>query len=109
MPHIEKIKKVLETLGYKENDVLLFTIRRFEKLKRESVNITANNNEELAEKFRLFAERNKLRIIDETFFSLKGNMELNNFMEFLREYDEKFNLNWCEIEFKELTIKPVYL
>jgi hypothetical protein len=27
----------------------------------------------------------------------------------LREYDDKFNLNWCEIEFKELTIKPVYL
>ena len=109
MPHIEKIKKILDALGYKDGDVLLFTIRRFEKLKRESVNIAAKNNEELSEKFGLFAERNKLRIVDDKFFSLNGNMKLSNFIDFLREYDDKFNLNWCEIEFKELTIKPVYL
>jgi hypothetical protein len=109
MPHIAKIRKVLEALGYKEDDLLLFTLRRFEKLSKSNVNIEAKDNNELKEKFRMFAARNDLRVLDSDFPSLNGSMKLKNLIDFLREYDEKFNLNWCEIDFKEITIKPIFL
>jgi len=109
MPHISKIKKVLEALGYKDEDLLQFKLKRFEKLNRTNVNIEAKDEKELKEKFKMFADRHNLEIIDDKFPALHGSMELKNLIEFLREYDERFNLNWCEIDFKEITIKPVYL
>ena len=109
MPHIGKIQKVLEALGYQENDLILFKLKRFEKLNLTNVNLKAKDTKELKEKFEMFAERHKMKIIDEQFPALHGSMELKNLVDFLREYDEKFNLNWCEIDFKEITIKPVYL
>lgn len=109
MPHIEKVRKVLEALGYKENDLILFKLKRFEKLNKTNVNIQSKDTHDLKEKFKLFAERYNLRIIDDDFPALSGNIELKDLIEFLKEYDEKFNLNWCEIDFKEITVKPVYL
>ena len=109
MPHIGKVQKVLEALGYKENDLVLFKLKRFEKLNRTNVNIEAKDAKELKEKFMMFAERHKLNVVDDQFPALHGSMELKELIEFLREYDEKFNLNWCELDFKEITIKPVYL
>jgi hypothetical protein len=109
MPHISKIQKVLEALGYKETDLITFKLKRFEKLNKTNVNIQAKDANELDEKYKLFTERYELRIIDDAFPAVSGRMELKEFIEFLREYDEKFNLNWCEIDFKEFTIKPAYL
>jgi hypothetical protein len=36
-------------------------------------------------------------------------LPFNRFIEFLEEYDEKFDLNWCEIDLKEVVLKPIYL
>lgn len=109
MPHILKIKKVLEALGYKESDELLFTIKRFEKLRKTNVNVEVKDDNVLQEMFKMFAKRHNMTIINNEFPTLNGSMKLKDLINFLREYDEKFNINWCEIDFKEITIKPAYL
>jgi hypothetical protein len=107
--HIEKISRVLETLGYRPDDELLFTLRRFEPIDRIHTKIDATDDEEAMRKFSMFAERHRLRVIGNEFPSLNGVLKVRELIEFLREYDDKFDLAWCELDFKEMVIRPNYL
>jgi hypothetical protein len=109
MSRIEKIKSVLQSLGYSPDMTVRFTLRRFEKVDRIHTNAKVKSEEQLKERFELFNNRYDMKIVGDNFPSSSGQLKVKNFFEFLEEYDEKFNLDWCEIEFKEITIKLAYL
>jgi len=106
---VEKIKAVLQALGYPEDATIRFTVHRFEKLDKIHVNVKKKEKAEIEEMFNLFHKRFGLKIKGDNFPSSQGELQIFKFIEFLEEYDEKFNLDWCDIDFKELTIKPTYL
>lgn len=109
MNRIEKIKNMLESLGYTSDMNVMFTLKRFEKVDNIHSNVKGKDDEQIYEMFKMFNSRHKLRIVGQTFPSSAGEMSIKNFLDFLEEYDDKFGLEWCEIDFKELSIKPVYL
>ena len=105
---IRKIEKILNALGYEEDAVIMFTLRRFERLNKHHIKLNISN-EKIQDVFEKFHERFGVKIHDNEFPSSSGNLKIRHFIEFLEAYDEKFDLNWCEIDLKELIIRPRYL
>ena len=109
MERNQKIKNMLEALGYTCDANIRFSLRRFEKVDRIHSNVKGKDEEQLNEMFKLFHTRFGIKIAGNTFPVSTGEISVKKFMDFLGEYDEKFGLDWCEIEFKELSIKPAYI
>lgn len=109
MERTSKIKNILNSLGYLEDSTIKFVIKRFEKVDHIHVSVTGKDEEKLMEMFELFHKKHEVKISEGNFPSSVGELDMSSFMDFLEEYDKKFNLDWCEIDFKELTVKPVYL
>jgi hypothetical protein len=84
-------------------------VHRFEKVDKLHTNVKGKEKDRLEEMFELFHKRFGVKIKGDNFLSSHGELQISKFIEFIGEYDEKFNLDWCDIDFKELTIKPVYL
>lgn len=109
MEDFNKIIKVLEALGYGNEHILKFKIKRFERLDPAHIKFNEKNKEKIIEIFMKFHLRHAVEATEDEFPASRGVLPLNRFIQFLEEYDEKFDLNWCEIDLKEITIKPIYL
>lgn len=109
MSRIEKIKSMLHSLGYTHDATVRFIVRRFEKVDSLHVSVRGKNDDKVKEMFDKFHVRHGVNIVGGNFPSSSGQLQIDRLIEFLEEYDEKFNLNWCEVDFKELIIKPAYL
>jgi hypothetical protein len=106
---MSKVRDMLYSLGYAQDATIMFTIKRLERLDPIHVNASGKEEEQIKEMFDLFHRRYGVRIIGGVFPSSSGSLQIDTLIEFLEEYDEKFNLDWCEIDFKELIVKPIYL
>ncbi|MDD5181668.1 MAG: hypothetical protein PHC66_00685 [Candidatus Nanoarchaeia archaeon] len=109
MERIERIKRVLDALGYKETSTVQFTLRRFEKVDRIHANIKGKTDEQLHEIFKMFNKRYEMKLVGESFPSTAGALTVKEMLDYLEEYDNKFSLDWCELDFKEVIIKLSYL
>ena len=109
MDRIERIKRVLDVLGYKEETKVQFTLRRFEKVDRIHANIKGKNDEQLHEIFKMFNKRYGMKLVGESFPSTAGALTVKEMLDYLEEYDHKFSLDWCELDFKEVIIKLNYI
>jgi hypothetical protein len=109
MEDFSKITKVLEALGYGKEHDLRFTLHRFERLDSAHIKFKEKDRKKILEVFEKFHFRHAVKVKEGEFPSSVGVLPFNRFIEFLEEYDEKFDLNWCEIDLKEVVLKPIYL
>jgi len=94
---LEKIKRILNVLGYSDIDKVEIKIRREGQISEE----TAFEN--LHKKYGL--EFKKTKIVPTTY----GKIRVEDFIKFLEEYDELWGLETILIDLESIIINPAYL
>ncbi len=96
----KKVRRILDALELRK---VKFSVRRSETLDEDFVNLSENVRErfvELHEKYDL-----KVKNIS-TFPVSSGELEIEKFLKFLKEYDELFNLEYTVIDLGFLILNP---
>ena len=106
---IDKIAAVIAALGYKPMDVVHVLIRRLEPLKGMFVNLKGKSDGEIDVMFRQFNKANGAVVKGSPHYVSIIEARVSELLNFLEEYDTKYNLRYCEIEFKEVLIRPSYM
>ncbi len=94
---LEKIRRIINALGYDDEDKILVTLRREGQISEE------NLFEDLHKKYGLNFK--KIKIIPTTY----GEIKLKDFIKFLEEYDELWGLETVLIDLSSVIINPAYL
>jgi archaellum biogenesis ATPase FlaH len=102
---IEKIRRILIALGL-EKKKIKFAIRRSELLDSEHVNISGD----IKEKFIALHKKYNLGIENLKSYPVShGELEMEKLLEFLKEYDKMFDLNYTVIDIDAIIINPSLL
>lgn len=95
-----KVRKILEALELKK---VSFSIRRSETLEEDFINVSGDAKQKFAE----LHEKYGLKVKNiSTFPVSSGELDLDNFISFLKEYDEMFNLEYVVIDLGFMTLNP---
>lgn len=94
MDRFEKIRKIAEVI---HGNNIVFIIRRTEPVDREETFV------KLHEKFGV---NQKLTRVSAT---SRGELPIDKFIEFIREYDEQFELGTTIIEMESVVINPLLM
>ena len=102
---IEKIRKILIALEL-EKKKIKFAVRRSELLDNEHVNIS----EDIKERFIDLHKKYNLKIENLRSYPVShGELEMEKLLEFLKEYDKMFDLNYTVIDIDAVIINPSLL
>ena len=94
MDRFEKIKKIAEVV---QGNNVVFIIRRTEPVDRK---------EEFVKLHEKYGLNRKLTRVSAT---TRGELPLNKFVEFLKEYDEQFEIGTTVIEMESVVINPLLM
>lgn len=96
----DKLQKILEVLQLK---TVKFAVRRSESLEPEFVNLTSR----IKESFEELHSRYNVKIYNLSSYPVSsGELSPELLIKFLKEYDEKFNLEYAVIDMGFLLINP---